>query len=89
MVFGVRIEGSWSGFLAVALATALMASSFGLLIAALGKDARATRGVAILAVLMMVMLGGAWVPTFVFPAWLQKAHPRRSPRAGRWTAWTR
>jgi ABC-2 type transport system permease protein len=21
----------------------------------------------------MVMLGGAWVPTFVFPAWLQKA----------------
>jgi ABC-2 type transport system permease protein len=25
-----------------------------------------------LAVLMMVMLGGAWVPTFVFPAWLQR-----------------
>jgi ABC-2 type transport system permease protein len=25
-----------------------------------------------LAVLMMVMLGGAWVPTFVFPAWLQQ-----------------
>jgi ABC-2 type transport system permease protein len=23
------------------------------------------------AVLMMVMLGGAWVPTFVFPAWMQ------------------
>jgi ABC-2 type transport system permease protein len=21
---------------------------------------------------MMVMLGGAWVPTFVFPAWMQK-----------------
>ena len=21
---------------------------------------------------MMVMLGGAWVPTFVFPAWLQQ-----------------
>ena len=25
-----------------------------------------------LAVLMMVMLGGAWVPTFIFPAWLQQ-----------------
>ena len=24
------------------------------------------------AVLMMVMLGGAWVPTFIFPAWLQQ-----------------
>jgi len=23
-------------------------------------------------VLMMVMLGGAWVPTFIFPAWLQQ-----------------
>jgi ABC-2 type transport system permease protein len=21
----------------------------------------------------MVMLGGAWVPTFIFPAWLQQA----------------
>ena len=30
-------------------------------------------GVTTLAVLMMVMLGGAWVPTFVFPAWLQRA----------------
>jgi ABC-2 type transport system permease protein len=71
-VFGIRIEGSWPGFLLVCVATALMASSFGLLIAALGKTPQATRGVAILAVLLMVMLGGAWVPSFVFPAWLQK-----------------
>jgi ABC-2 type transport system permease protein len=72
-VFGIRVEGSWPGFLAVCVATALMASTFGLLIAALGKTPQATRGVAILAVLLMVMLGGAWVPSFVFPAWLQKA----------------
>ena len=25
-----------------------------------------------MATLLMVMLGGAWVPTFVFPPWLQK-----------------
>ena len=49
-----------------------MASTFGLLIAAIGKTPNATRGVAILSVLLMVMLGGAWVPTFVFPAWLQR-----------------
>lgn len=71
-VFGIRVDGSWPGFIAVCVATALMASSFGLLIAAVGRTPQATRGVAILAVLLMVMLGGAWVPSFVFPAWLQK-----------------
>jgi ABC-2 type transport system permease protein len=49
-----------------------MAATFGLLIAAIGRTPAATRGVTTLAVLMMVMLGGAWVPTFVFPAWLQQ-----------------
>jgi ABC-2 type transport system permease protein len=72
-VWGIRVAGSWPGFLGVCVATALMASCFGLLIAALGRTPQATRGVAILAVLLMVMLGGAWVPSFVFPAWLQKA----------------
>jgi ABC-2 type transport system permease protein len=72
IVFRIRVEGSWLAFLAVCMATAVMASSFGLLIAALGKTPQATRGVAILAVLLMVMLGGAWVPSFLFPAWLQR-----------------
>jgi ABC-2 type transport system permease protein len=69
--FGVRIEGSVVGFLAVLLAFAALTASFGLLIAALGKTPEATRGLAILATLLMVMLGGAWVPSFIFPAWLQ------------------
>ena len=73
VVFGVRIQGSVVGFVGVALGCALMAATFGLLIAALGKTPAATRGVTTLAVLMMVMLGGAWVPTFIFPAWLQQA----------------
>jgi ABC-2 type transport system permease protein len=30
------------------------------------------RGITTLAVLMMVMLGGAWVPAFIFPPWLQQ-----------------
>ncbi len=72
LVFGVRIEGSVLGFLAVAIACSLMAATFGLFLAALGNTPGATRGVAILATLLMVMLGGAWVPTFVFPAWLQQ-----------------
>jgi ABC-2 type transport system permease protein len=56
-VFGIRVEGSWAAFAAVCICTGLMASSFGLLVA----------------VLLMVMLGGAWVPSFVFPAWMQSA----------------
>ncbi|HXS53844.1 MAG TPA: ABC transporter permease [Usitatibacter sp.] len=71
--FGVRIDGSIAGFVAVALAFAVLTSTFGLLIAALGRTPEATRGLAVLATLLLVMLGGAWVPTFVFPEWLQQA----------------
>ncbi|NTV75057.1 MAG: ABC transporter permease [Holophaga sp.] len=73
VLFGVRILGSFAGFLGVAVAFALMTASFGLLIAALGRTPEAARGLAIFGTLIMVMLGGAWVPAFVFPAWLQKA----------------
>lgn len=72
VVFGVRIHGSVVGFAAIAVACSLMAATFGLLIAAIGGTPAATRGVAIFAVLIMVMLGGAWVPSFIFPAWLQQ-----------------
>lgn len=71
--FGVRIDGSTLGFAGVALAFALLTATFGLLIAAIGRTPEATRGLAILATLLLVMLGGAWVPTFVFPQWLQTA----------------
>lgn len=72
VVLGIRIQGSVAGFLLLLVASALMASSFGLLLAALGRTPGATRGLAILAVLLLVMLGGGWVPAFIFPAWLQK-----------------
>ena len=72
-VFKVRIDGSVIGFIAVLIAFALLTASFGLLVAALGKTPEATRGLAILATLLLVMLGGAWVPSFIFPAWLQTA----------------
>ena len=70
--FGVRIDGSLAGFLAVAGAFGLLTASFGLLIAALGKTPEATRGLAVFVTLLLVMLGGAWVPSFMFPQWLQQ-----------------
>ncbi len=72
VVFGVRIEGSVAGFIGVCAAFSVMTAFFGLLIATLGKTPEATRGLSIFAVLIMVMLGGAWVPSFIFPQWLQK-----------------
>jgi ABC-2 type transport system permease protein len=68
----VRISGSVLGFLCVAVACSLMAATFGVLVAAVGRTPATARGVTTFAVLLMVMLGGAWVPTFVFPAWLQR-----------------
>ncbi len=73
LLFQVRISGSLTGFLAVALAFSLVTATFGLLIAAFGKTPEAARGIAIFATLIMVMLGGAWVPAFLFPQWLQSA----------------
>jgi ABC-2 type transport system permease protein len=72
LAFGVRIQGSVLGFLGVCAAFSLMTAAFGLLIAALGKTVEATRGYAVMATLIMVMLGGSWVPTMFFPQWMQK-----------------
>jgi ABC-2 type transport system permease protein len=70
--FGVRVRGSWAAFLLSNLTFAIFAASVGLLLAAIGRNPDATRGIAIFVILMMVMLGGAWVPAFIFPEWLQK-----------------
>ena len=72
VVFNVRVQGSMAGFVGVCLGFSLMTAAFGLLIASVGTTPEATRGLAILTTLLMVMLGGAWVPTFIFPRWLQK-----------------
>ena len=70
-VFGVHIANPL-GFFGVAVCFALLTASFGLLIAAFGNTAEAARGIAVFATLIMVMLGGAWVPSFMFPDWVQK-----------------
>jgi ABC-2 type transport system permease protein len=70
-VFGVQITNPL-GFVGVGVCFALLTASFGLLIAAFGKTPEAARGIAIFATLIMVMLGGAWVPSFMFPQWVQQ-----------------
>jgi ABC-2 type transport system permease protein len=73
LLYGVRVDGSMLGFVGIAVAFSLTTAAFGLLIAALGQTPEATRGLAIFATLVMVLLGGGWVPSFLFPEWLQTA----------------
>jgi ABC-2 type transport system permease protein len=73
LFFGVRVEGSLPGFIVIVGAFSLLTASLGLLLAAVGKTPEATRGLAIFVTLVLMMVGGAWVPSFVFPAWLQQA----------------
>jgi ABC-2 type transport system permease protein len=70
-VFGVHIA-SLAGFLGLALCFGLLTASLGLVIAAFGKTPEAARRIAMFAVLVMVMLGGAWLPSFLFPEWMQQ-----------------
>jgi ABC-2 type transport system permease protein len=73
LMFKVRIEGSWAGFIAVGISFCLLNATFGLMLATLGRSASTTRGLAMMATLLLVMVGGAWVPAFAFPDWLQNA----------------
>jgi ABC-2 type transport system permease protein len=70
--FHVRVEGSVVGFLLICVCTALMSATFGLVIATLGRTEQQARGYSILAVLLMVMIGGAWMPTFLMPKAIQQ-----------------
>jgi ABC-2 type transport system permease protein len=72
-IFGVRITGSVAGFIAIAIVFCFLNAAFGLMLASIGRSAPATRGIAVMVTLLMVMVGGAWVPSFVFPKWLQQA----------------
>ncbi len=71
LVFHFSIKGSVVGFGLICLAAAAMTSGFGLFVAALGRTEEQSRGLAILAVLMMMMIGGGWFPSFLMPGWVQ------------------
>ncbi|WP_435019933.1 ABC transporter permease [Tundrisphaera sp. TA3] len=75
LAFGLRPRGGLAGFLLVAVGFAWMAANFGLMVAAFGRSPRGARSISILAVLVMVMLGGGWIPGFLFPAWLLRLTP--------------
>jgi ABC-2 type transport system permease protein len=73
LVFGVSVNGSPAGFCALVLAAALLSAATGLLVAALGGSEGRARSLAVLAILTLSLLGGLWLPSFLLPAWAQRA----------------
>lgn len=71
VVFGIQVQGSMLGLGMVIAATALMTASFGLFVASMGRTETQSRGLSVLVVLGLSMLGGAWFPTFLMPNWVQ------------------
>ena len=72
-VFDIGIDGSAAGFVLVALAACGLAAAGGLLVAAVGGTEARARGVSILVVLGVAMVGGLWLPAFLLPGWLRDA----------------
>ncbi len=73
LLFGVGVDGSLAGFVLVALAACGLAAAGGLLVAAVGGTEARARGVSILVVLGVAMVGGLWLPAFLLPGWVRDA----------------
>ncbi len=71
LVFGVRVLGSWPGFVLVVLAQASFVAGFGLFLSGIGRTSAQISSMGTFPVLVMSFLGGAWMPSFVLPDWVQ------------------
>ncbi len=71
--FGVTVGGSAVGFVLLAVAASGLAAATGLLVAAVGGTEPRARGVSILVILGVSMVGGLWLPAFLLPAWMRDA----------------
>jgi ABC-2 type transport system permease protein len=72
IAFGLELRGHWPGFLVMTAATALAASTFGLLLAAISRSRMQLVALSNLLVLVMSALGGSMFPRFLMPEAIQK-----------------
>lgn len=71
--FGVEVRGSVVGFAVVLVALAIAVAGFGLLLAGVGRTSAQITTLGTFAILLMSFLGGATLPSFLMPAWVQSA----------------
>jgi ABC-2 type transport system permease protein len=72
LVFGLTMRGHWVGFAIMTFSTALAASTFGLLLAAISRSRMQLVAISNLAVLVMSALGGSMFPRFLMPPLMQR-----------------
>ena len=72
LVFGLRMRGHWAGFAVMTVATALAASTFGLLLASVSRSRMQLVALSNLPVLVMSAIGGSMFPRFLMPESMQK-----------------
>ena len=71
LVFGIEVLGSVPGFLMVIVSQAFFIGGMTLLLIGLAKSERQMMNIGSFAVLIMSFLGGAWMPSFILPEWVQ------------------
>jgi ABC-2 type transport system permease protein len=72
IAFGLVMRGHWIGFLIMTASTALAASTFGLLLAAVSRSRMQLVALSNVGILVMSALGGSMFPRFLMPEFLQK-----------------
>jgi len=79
-VFGMKLGHSPLGLVLVSMAVAAAATGLGILVAALARSEEQVSGLSTLLILTLAALGGAMVPLFVMPDFMQTA-ARITPHA--------
>ncbi len=69
--FGVRVLGSVPGFLLMLASVCVFIGAFTVLLVGITRSERQLANVGVVAVLVMSFLGGAMIPSFVMPDWVQ------------------
>jgi len=72
-VFGIRIHGSAAGFVLICVAQAAFVGAFTLFLCGVGRSEKMISSYGSMAVLVMSFVGGAMIPSFVMPEWIQTA----------------
>ena len=70
-VFGVPVRGSALGFALIIAAQSAFVGGFALMVGAVARTERQITAAGTFAILLMSFLGGAWLPAFLMPEWLQ------------------
>jgi ABC-2 type transport system permease protein len=73
--FGIEVRGPMLGFALVLVAQSILVGGFAVLLAGVGRSEKQVSGLSTLIVLPAALLGGAMLPSFLFPDWVQAVQP--------------